>query len=175
MPMPRIKWCCFIKTRFMNYLYILLLGLGITSSCSSKKAMVETDTSKLAKVIELTKTPCFGKCPVFTLKVYDNGLAVLEGRQNLKQIGLSHKVLTKKEMTALMAEFENGQLFSLKDEYRERVMDLPTTTLTYIKDGKKKVITGNMGFPKGFNDVVSACMELVQSEGWELKEPYNTK
>lgn len=158
----------------MKYITILLIALT-TIACKSKKTMATADASEAQQVLELTKTPCFGTCPSFTLKVYDNGLAVLDGKKYLKHIGLSHMMLSDKQMSMLMNRCDDAKLFSLKSDYTERVMDLPTTTLTYIKDGKTKKIGGNMNFPDGFKNVVETCMKIVEMDGWELKEAYNVK
>jgi len=160
----------------MKYISILFFALTMIA-CKSKQSMTttDTDTSTLSPLLELTKTPCFGTCPSFTLKVYQNGLAVLDGKKYVKHIGLSHMMLSEKQLNLLTDRCNKAQLFSLKSDYNERVMDLPTTSLTYHSDGDVKKISGNMNFPDGFNDVVKTCMKIVEMDGWELKEAYNVK
>ena len=83
--------------------------------------------------------------------------------------------LTSEEMKSLMSTCDEGELFALKDDYTERVMDLPTTTLIYGSKGKTKKISGNMKFPAGFKAVVKECMDLLEDDRWKLKTAYNTK
>ncbi|MBT8220763.1 MAG: hypothetical protein KJP00_13115 [Bacteroidia bacterium] len=158
----------------MKYLIIVFCSMITMNSCASKKKIV-TDTTQLTRVLEVSKSPCFGECPVFTLSVYDNGLAVLDGQDNLKHIGLYHKILDKKVMASLMKTCDEAQLFSLKDSYMRRVMDLPTTSLAYSSDGQTKNISGNMDFPDGFKKVIKEVMDMIDEEDWELKKQYNTK
>ena len=162
----------------MKNLGLIALILFSTLACASKKKMAQSDTNdvtELTQVLSLSKTACFGACPVFTLKVYNNGLAVLDGQRFLKHIGLSEMMLTTAEMKALMKTCDDAQLFALQDDYTERVMDLPTTTLVYHSNGKTKKISGNMKFPAGFNSVVKECMDLLDDDRWELKKAYNVK
>lgn len=159
----------------MKNLVFITLVLLVSAACASKKKMAQTDTNEKVEVLSLTKTECFGRCPVFTLKIYSNGLARLDGKKNVKHIGLSEMILTTDEMNALIQSCDEAQLFSLKDDYTDRVMDLPTTTLIYNHEGATKRITGNMKFPEGFKTVVNDCMNLLEDDRWELKEAYNTK
>lgn len=160
----------------MKNLVFIALALFGTVSCASKKKMAKSEATEKIEVLSLTKTACFGECPVFTLKIFSNGLAVLDGQKFLKHIGLSEMMLTDDEMKALMKSCNDAQLFALKDDYTERfVMDLPNTTLIYHHDGKSKRISGNMKFPEGFKSVVKDCMDLLDDDRWVLKEAYSTK
>ena len=159
----------------MKNLALIVLILFSTVACASKKKLSETDSKEVVQVLSLSKTPCFGHCPVFTFKVYSNGLAVLDGKKYVKHIGLSEMMLTSEEIKGLMKSCDDAQLFALKDDYTERVMDLPTTTLIYRHDGETKRISGNMNFPAGFKAVVKECMGFLDDDRWKLKEAYNTK
>jgi len=159
----------------MKNLSLIAIILLSSVACASKKKMQQTDSNEKIEVLTLTKTACFGECPVFTLRIYSNGLAVLDGKKYVKHIGLSEMMLTPDEMKGLMKSCDDAQLFSLNDQYTERVMDLPTTTLIYRREGETKRITGNMKFPQGFKTVVKECMNLLDDDRWELKEAYNTK
>lgn len=162
----------------MKNLAFIVLILISTAACASKKKVAKTDTNdvaQLSQVLSLSKTACFGECPVFTLKIYNNGLAVLDGKKFLRHIGLYEMMLTSEEMKALIKTCDEGELFALKDDYTERVMDIPTTTLVYNRDGKTKKISGNMKFPVGFKSVVKDCMDLLDDDRWALKKAYNTK
>ena len=69
----------------MKNLAFIVLILISTAACASKKKVAKTDTNdvaQLSQVLSLSKTACFGECPVFTLKVYNNGLAVLDGKNS---------------------------------------------------------------------------------------------
>jgi len=162
----------------MKYLILLATIILGTMACASKKKMTSSDPSaesSVTEVLSLSKTACFGECPEFTLTIYSNGRAVLDGKRFVKQIGLSEMMITSEEMESLMKTCDDAKLFAMNDEYNERVMDLPTTTLSYKHDGKSKKITGNMGFPESFRTVVQACMQLLDDSRWKLKQAYNTK
>ncbi len=162
----------------MKNLALIALVLISSIACASKMKISSADAkdlTPLTQVISLSKTPCYGTCPVFTLKIYNTGLAVLDGQKYVKRIGLFEMMLTADEVTSLMQSCDDAELFSMKDDYSERVMDLPTTTLVYSPEGKTKKIRGNMKFPEGFKNVVKECMDLLDDDRWTLKEAYNTK
>ena len=159
----------------MKYLTLIMLFSVIILACSLKQKIVNMNPDEQVQVLQLGKTACFGACPVFTLRLYENGLAELEGRQNIEPIGLSRKLLSKKAMKQMMETCEGADLFSLKNSYREPIMDVPNTTLMYFKGKEVKKISGNSNFPAGFKRVVKACMEMIDQGDWQLIEPYNTK
>lgn len=148
----------------------LLLGLF---ACKAKKVM--TSTEDRVQVLELTKTPCFGECPAFTMKIYSDGYAELDAKLNLDRLGLLEKQLDEDTMKRLVKTCEKNEIFALKDKYEERIMDLPTTKLMVHVDGKTKNISGNYKFPDGFKNIVAALMEVVEADDWKMIKPYNEK
>ncbi|NJK84429.1 MAG: hypothetical protein HC912_12225 [Saprospiraceae bacterium] len=49
------------------------------------------DFSKLNKLVAISKGACFGRCPVYTMVVYDNGIVSYEGKDNTEKKRLIHQ------------------------------------------------------------------------------------
>lgn len=160
------------KSIMKNLLLIIPLLLGLFA-CKAKKVL--TSSEDRTQVLELTKTPCFGECPAFTMKIYSDGFAELDAQLHLSKLGILHQQLDEKTMTSLYDTCKKNDVFALNDKYMERIMDLPTTVLMFSHDGQTKRITGNYQFPQGFKNVVATLMEIVEGDGWKLVKPHNTK
>ncbi len=116
----------------------LVLGL---SSCAAKKNMIEADPVKTGDpVMEMYKSPCFGKCPQFTLTIQDDLTALYVGKSNTDKIGLFKRSITKEQYKELKAAFDKADFLSRPDEYETYVADAQSVTLTHhLKSGPKSV------------------------------------
>ena len=75
---------------------IWIVGLLVfTMSCSS----LHHDTS--SPVIQLTKKRCMGKCPVYDLMIYQNGLVNYNGIDHVEKKGLHQFNLSAKKIEEL--------------------------------------------------------------------------
>ena len=115
----------------------------------------------------MKKSPCFGTCPVYTLKIAKNGKGLFEGEKYTDFIGNYRFKLNKAEIENLHRTFSEIEFFELEDEYYEHVMDLPTTWLTYQNEGRKKKIKDYYGAPQELRELERNIESLVLSK--ELK------
>jgi hypothetical protein len=77
-------------------------------------------------ILSIERTPCFGRCPVFELKVYKNGYTTFEGKMNTDKQGL-YMCNTKKEvLDSIFLRANTINFFNLQDEYDSPVTDLPS-------------------------------------------------
>lgn len=92
------------------------------------------------------KTPCFGKCPVYSITLFDDGSIYLEGKMNLSYIGKYQSQLSKAQMVELQFKAEEIGYFSLENTYPPKgqplMADFPLTK-TYIRIGNKEKIISN--------------------------------
>ena len=113
-------------------------------------------------------TPCFGKCPNYTLTVYSNGFVAYDGGIFAERKGKFHKTISKKEVKALVQQFREAKFFEFKDEYTSQVQDLPTTYITFTDKGKTKKITDLWDGPPTLRKLEVLLNNIADSkEGWE--------
>ena len=108
-----------------------------------------------------------GNCPVYTLKIFRDRYAILEGEQNIPFIGTFFTRLTEKEITELEKKFSDIGFFDLKNEYAEKMTDLPTTYIYYYKDGKSKRIKDYYGAPPELKELEVAVENLLEKKRWK--------
>ena len=146
---------------------ISLLFLTLSTCWSTKKgANLET----LEKVVEMKKGPCFGRCPVFTFTIYDNGLASYEGERFTDRLGVYIKSLSQSQFKEIKEAFQKANLWQYQDVYRGRIPDLQTVTIIYYEGEEYKSIMGKDGRPDAVMELEAMLDKIVDEEGWELKE-----
>lgn len=145
-------------------LFVLLLG----NSCGIVPK--NTNLNELAKVIEMSKGPCYGTCPIFTITVYDNGVVAYKGERFTTKNGLSIKILKKAEYESLLKAFKDTDLWKYKDVYRSQIPDLQTVTMTYYEEGDIKSIVGRDGRPEAVLRLEKLLDEIADVGEWKLIE-----
>ncbi|MFN0241646.1 MAG: DUF6438 domain-containing protein [Planctomycetota bacterium] len=89
-------------------------------------------------VITLERTPCFGRCPAYTVAVRGDGTVTYEGRSDVKKLGEATRTVDAERVRGLLAHFAAVDFLALRDEYKMPVTDLPSTILTLRVNGRAK-------------------------------------
>lgn len=149
-----------------------ILGLAFFSlllSCSTTKMV--TDPSKASPIISYGKGPCFGKCPIYTVTVYNTGLIKFNGVRFTDKEGKFEKQLEKKEYSSLIKLFEDNRFWRFDDSYSMDLVDASTTTISYSSDGKTKTVKGKSGFPDKLKEIMQR-MDMFEKDsiGWKQTE-----
>ena len=111
----------------------------------------------------MEKTPCYGFCPVYTLKIDQRGKGLFKGVENTDYVGLFSFRLSAGEMDDLRNSFEEAGFFGLENEYYKNVTDLPTIYVTYRNGGKEKKIMDYYGAPQELKNLERKIEALVLS------------
>lgn len=96
----------------------------------------------------MEKTACMGSCPVYNLKVYQDGWAILEGVAHVAYLGNYQLKLSDKEIAGIKDAFEKHDFFSLDEKYYANFSDLPTTYLFYRQQDRSKKVMDYHGAPQ---------------------------
>lgn len=124
-----------METKILKY--ILLISLTtFTLSCKKHIPMKEkeTEVTQISKLISLSKSSCFGKCPVYKLTIYNDGLAILESKVNMEKLGVFHMKLNEDQLSRLNKKIKNIDWNNSKPFYMKNIPDLPTSTLIFYKE-----------------------------------------
>ncbi len=128
-------------------------------SCYGPRTITEEDL-----LIELKRTPCYGSCPVYTLKIDKNGKGLFDGVENVEKIGRFGFSLSQDELEELENAFLQVDFYQLKNIYDGLVSDLPTTYITYNKDGNRKKIMDYYHAPATLRALENRIETLVLSK-----------
>lgn len=148
----------------MKQVLIISLVWSFLVQCSSKKVLVGRPGTKL---LEMSKSPCFGYCPVYRVTIYQNGLMQLNAKQNMSLNGLYEHQLGKVELKKIKSILKELKLASFKNEYREPIADAPSTELIYYGENPEKRIFTNHQYPSDLQSFVDHIDSLALSDHWE--------
>ena len=94
----------------------------------------------------LSRTPCFGSCPVFEAQVWMDGTATWKGEKNVARLGLYRAQVPEQWLEDLLAYAEKNKYFELSAQYPLSGREIPDLPLTvcFLKKGtlEKKVRDG---------------------------------
>lgn len=113
-------------------------------------------------VISFEKTPCFGRCPVYKVKVYQSGFALYEGINFAEKMGMFSTFLTKLQIENIYQSAIEIGYFELDSEYNNPLItDLPSTISRINYDGKDHRVMARNNVPeklKVFHDNLSVTL-----------------
>jgi hypothetical protein len=120
--------------------------------------------------ISLVRTPCFGRCPSYTVEIKGNGTVIYTGNASVAVTGKQQRTISQASVHRLFEKFRAADYFWSLDNYSARVSDLSTAQTRIEFDGRQKQVIdygGRMvGMPKELADLESAIDEAAGTERW---------
>lgn len=146
--------------------------------CNGQKTATSTATYGGAAPADslfftLTKTPCFGKCPAYTVNVYRSGYATYNGKSHVEKTGEHTASVGTDTMALLLAKAESIGFFDLQDVYDSQVTDLPTTTIVVAAGGRSKQVKARHQVPQQFKDFAAYAEGLLLPVAWKPMKAQN--
>lgn len=156
--------------------FIFLCGIFL-SSCSlnsnqgiSNLQPAQNSTQKYTAEnlqISISRSPCYGMCATYNLNISGDGKVMWEGFKNVKMETKDSAMISQNDIINLVNAFDTNDFYSFKDRYHsDMVTDLPSTTITIVKDGKRKSVYSYFGAPKEFTNVTRAIEDIAVAQGW---------
>lgn len=112
---------------------VLLLAALSFSACDPAKFLgpqaANADNYNLR--ISYDRGPCYGRCEVFSLDIYDNGLLLFKGERFTERPGLWQTNVDRRRITALLDSFERADFAAYPRAFRSQIPDLAATEFTY--------------------------------------------
>jgi hypothetical protein len=116
---------------------------------------------------KMSRTPCFGRCPVYKLEIKQNGFAILEGIRFFDFEGVHEGQLSETQLNQITALADQYGYFKMEHVYDAPVTDLPsTTTALRTRDGFHWVYN-RMDAPQTLFDFENAVEALVKEVQWK--------
>lgn len=153
-----------LRTTILIFCSVLLIAEPMLAQ-SLKKIKL----NRLDRVIEMTKNPCNGRCPAFTLVIYEKGIVSYEGKRNTPRLGLYVKQLDKNTYDQLLSTFKKVNLWQYDNVYRGMYPDAPTVSITYHEEGDVKTIVGKDGRPYAILELEAMLDNIANGDSWELR------
>lgn len=167
--------------------FFLLAALSMITinllSCAESRKMAKSEEENAESFIQkqgeasvfatISKSPCYGKCPVYKMTIYSDGRAVLEGQSNIEFIGTYETTLSKEELQAFIDTAKSIDYFGLEDKYDSPITDIPSTTTSIVIDGKKKEVYRRADYPQKILTFEKLFTELLGNKKWKKTEAEN--
>ncbi|MFN8397884.1 MAG: DUF6438 domain-containing protein [Bacteroidia bacterium] len=146
-------------------------GSGGDGGDSTHVDSTAMDTAKPAHdyanaVITLRRTPCFGRCPDYSLEVLGNGTVNYEGFNFVKVKGKQTSQVAAKDVKDLVDAFFAIDYFALPDTFTSNIEDVASKTTSISVDGKRKSIFENDGAPQSLRDLEDKIDKVANSAQW---------
>lgn len=146
---------------------IFLLALA-TAACLDATKPLKVKESQ--KVIEMSKSPCFGDCPVYDVTIYETGIATFKGIRNTDRMGLFVKKIGQDKIQQIINKCVAANLWQFEEVYKSNIADLPSVSITYYEGKNKKTIAGKRERPVQVLEIEQMLDDIASSSDWELVE-----
>lgn len=120
-------------------------------------------------IASIEKTPCFGKCPVFQVQFYNDGLVKWNGRMNVERMGTYETHVDEDLLRRIKDKAKALHYFDLAPRYPEQseVADLPST-ITYVRVGDvEKQVVNTYQAPENLLAFENFLLELIERLNWK--------
>ena len=147
----------------------LALALGLLACDGPRKAVGDeqrfgSPTDSL--FFSLERTPCFGKCPAYTVTIFRSGHATYEGRSFDPREGLHTGRVDRATMEELLTRAEAIGYFGLQDSYDGPVTDLPSTITRIVSGDRDKRIVARYRTPPDLKAFAQRADTLLKDVVW---------
>ena len=109
-------------------------------------AVVGAQDNNTKPVITLERTACFGRCPIYTISIFENGDVVYKGENSVTVTGEQKSQIDPETVKAMVEAFEKAGYFDWKEAYdTQMVTDLPSAITSVTRNGETHQIRHYLG------------------------------
>lgn len=159
-----------------KYLPLLFLSasLTLTACAQTKNTTTVVKTEKPAAPVanaydwvEISRGACYGRCPIYTVRVLPDGLVQYYGKRFVTFEGTYEKQYAPQEVAEIFSNLQTYRVDTTKDNYNVPIADLPTLTFSYNHNGQKRTIN-NAQFGPGLFAALAEQIDRVAKvdESW---------
>jgi len=117
-------------------------------------------------VASLAKTPCYGRCPVFEVRIYSDGVVEFFGEKNVNLIGHYRAQADNAFIDQVVQEATKAGYYQLDSFYPsngQRIPDLPNI-ITYVRIANdEKSVTNNHLAPKALRSFEERLEAMINT------------
>lgn len=170
-----------------NRLIWLALIVGTVIGCNRKvseavsvidRSNYKVDSTITDTLVFLSRGYCFGVCPVYEATIFNNGIVLYNGIDNVERNGLHHGRITQEQLDGIIDSVQSVEYFDLPDTFptaKVMIADLPTShVMVRLNDERKHIL--DRGYEdsrkedayarwlklQGLEDYIDAVLETVE-------------
>ncbi|MEQ8908078.1 MAG: DUF6438 domain-containing protein [Vicingaceae bacterium] len=116
----------------------------------------------------IQRTACFGRCPIYTLSVYQSGYVEYLGEKWVEKEGRYATKVDQAVLDKLMKMAKEIQFFDLKHQYDSKyVTDLPSTITSLKEKGDFHIVVSRYEAPEKLNTFNQEFDALFKAVEWK--------
>lgn len=116
----------------------------------------------------LQRTACFGRCPIYTLSVYESGYVEYLGEKWVDKEGRYAARVDQSKLERLMVMAKEVNFFQLDHQYDSKyVTDLPSTITTIKGKNEFQIVVSRYEAPENLNQFNRNFDDLFQDLNWQ--------
>ena len=141
----------------------LLIFTTFTSCKTQKKQIKETQPTTLSDnlFLKMQRTPCYGKCPNYTLEIFESGKVKYNGKMFVENIGEFESVLSTTSIQTIKNKIKEINFFELNDKYDSPATDIPATIFEVFENNQQKKITNRHKSPESLKELEKLIEDIV--------------
>jgi len=174
----------------LKFALLALVGIAIFAACNQKNAnqaqeepapppppVTDTSVEKPApekptayQVLGYQKTPCFGKCPVYEVKFFNDNTATWYGRMNVEREGWYEAKVEGKVIKDIQMKADALGYWDFNEKYpvENEVTDLPTT-ITMVRVGDMiKTVRNKHDAPTKLEEFEKYLSDAIEKLDWKV-------
>lgn len=128
--------------------------------------VVNSDAKNKITYLKLERTPCFGKCPTYSVEFLKTGQVIYTGKKNTKMLGTYRAKMNKVQLNAFFRQFEKYSYSKLSSKYEVLAQDLPGMNIAVVVNGKRKSIIHADAGPRFLTQIAADIDEKVEGLQW---------
>ncbi len=125
-----------MKPIILLLLCLTALSVFLLTACDPAKLLgpQASRASKYNLRVRYDRGNCYGRCEVYALNVYENGLLVFEGQRFTDRPGTWEKSIDRRRITGLLDSFAKADFPNYPRSFRSQIPDAATITVAYYDD-----------------------------------------
>jgi hypothetical protein len=125
--------------------------------------------------IELSRSGCFGSCPIYRIAIDGDGRVTYEGKDFVSITGIHRSHISGSMVAALLERFRDANFLALQSSYRASATDLPTYCLKLTIGSVEKTVEDYegewVGMPSSVTELENAVDTASDSARWVTSSP----
>jgi hypothetical protein len=106
-------------------------------------------TAETTPVLVFERTPCFGNCPAYSMRVFADGRVAYEGHRDVPTIGPKELKLPAATLADMLRRAQEAHFEQFQAIYKKDTSDLPSTVVSIKQvDGQLKTVVVEEGAPE---------------------------
>ncbi len=128
-----------------------------------------------SQIGQLRRTACYGRCPIYSITIYDNGVAIYHGIRFVPKLGYYRTAVSGEMIDSLAAKALSTGFYDLAQKYpieKVSVSDFPMT-ITHFRqeDRENKVMNHNYNPPQSLTAFEQYIDDMFKTVEWERLSP----